>query len=65
VFTHHSTTSDIVPDVGPEIVQVPDDDIIETTEMPVSPQRQPLRQFSRIDQQETLRPIPTILNTTS
>jgi len=64
VFTHHSTTSDI-PDVGPEIVQVPDDDIIETTEMPVSPQRQPLRQFSRIDQQETLRPIPTILNTTS
>jgi len=59
VFTHHSpTTSDIAPDVGPEIVQVPDDDIIETTEMPVSPQRQLLRQFSRIDQQETLRPIP-------
>ena len=39
-------------------MQVPDDDIIETTEMPVSPQRQLLRQFSRIDQQETLRPIP-------
>ncbi len=57
MFTHHSpTTSDIAP-VGPEIVQVPDDDIIETTEMPVSP-RQLLRQFSRIDQQETLRPIP-------
>ena len=54
VFTHHSTTSDIAP----EIVQVPDDDIIETTEMPVSPQRQLLRQFSRVDQQETLRPIP-------
>ncbi len=54
---HHSpTTSDIAPDVGPEIVQVPDDDIIETTEMLVSPQRQLLRQFSR--QQETLRPIP-------
>jgi len=56
VFTHHSpTTIDIAPDVGPEIVQVPGDDIIETTEMPVSPQRQLLRQFSRIDQQETLR----------
>ena len=49
MFTHHSpTTSDIAPDVGPEIVQVPDDDIIETTEMPVSPQRQLLRQLSRI-----------------
>jgi len=55
VFTHSPTTSD---PVGPEIMQVPDDDIIETTEMPVSPQRQLLRQFSRIDQQETLRPIP-------
>ncbi len=41
---------------GPEIVQVPDSDIIETTEMPVSKQRQ-LLQLSRI-QQETLRPIP-------
>ena len=59
MFTHHSpTTSDIAPDVGPKTVQVPDDDIIETTEMPVSPHRQLLRQFSRSDQQETLRPIP-------
>ena len=35
VFTHHSTTSDIAP-VGPEIVQVPDDDIIETTEIRIT-----------------------------
>jgi len=46
VFTHHLPTSDIAPDIGPEIVQVPDNDIIETTEM-LSSQRQLLRQFSR------------------
>jgi len=33
---HHLTTSDLAPDVGPEIVQVPDDDIIETTEMRIT-----------------------------